>query len=400
MKLQLKTEGLTGENLAFVEALNKKFNEQPEALDKDEAKALVQEVLNAEGEGTIKNILKIQGEQLSKINQQLTAHTDENPLEQFKQELKDAEKELSRIRTDKSGSKAFVIKTPAVTTTAGSVANQSFSAASLLRIGGDAPIFEIQRIDPQVLQFVSVGQTDAPALLWFEEIPKDGDFAVVAEGAVKPLMQYKFERRTADYKKVAGYTAITDEFTMDFPRLVSTIRRLMQRDCTNKMNSLILTDMTTAASTYSYPALALKIDNADRYAAIGAAVSQLQSLGYQPNFIAVNPADAWVMRLIKGTDGHYVMPPFTWNGQSYEFGKVIVDPSIAVGNFFLGDGNVYNVDMRGDIIVRIGYVNDDFIRNQYSLVVERYFYNYIPQSRKTGLIYTSYATVMTAIETA
>jgi hypothetical protein len=70
-----------------------------------------------------------------------------------------------------------------------------------------------------VLQFVSVGQTDAPALLWFEEVPKDGDFAVVAEGAVKPLIQYKFERRTADYRKVAGYTAITDEFTMDFPRL-------------------------------------------------------------------------------------------------------------------------------------------------------------------------------------
>jgi hypothetical protein len=174
----------------------------------------------------------------------------------------------------------------------------------------------------------------------------------------------------------------------------------MQRDCTNKMGSLILADMVNQASSYAYPALALKIDNADNYAAIGAAVSQLQSLGYQPNFLALNPADAWVMRLQKGTDGHYVAPPFTFNGQTYEFGRVIVDPTITVGSFFVGDGNVYNVDLRGDIIVRIGYSNDDFIRNQYSLVVERYFYNYIPQARKTGLIFTSFNTVKTAIETA
>jgi hypothetical protein len=37
MKLQLKTEGLSGENLSFVEGLNKKFADMPEALSKEEA---------------------------------------------------------------------------------------------------------------------------------------------------------------------------------------------------------------------------------------------------------------------------------------------------------------------------------------------------------------------------
>jgi hypothetical protein len=354
----------------------------------------------------LEDMLKAYGIELNSIKEKVDNGNapKESPLDIFKKELEEKKDELAAIKRNKSGQIAFTIKTagPTGTTVIGgetnaSIVNNGFSAATLLRLG-DGEVHTIQRGTPFILNFVSVGNTDAPALLWFDEVPKEGSFAVTAEGALKPLQQYKFERRTSDYKKAAGYTVITEEFDKDFPRLVSTIKRLMEIDCKNDMNTIILADMVASASAYAYPALDDQIDNADDYAAIGAAIAQVQSLRYTPNVLVLNPADAWRMRLQKGTDGHYVMPPFTWNGQTYEFGKVVVDPSVAVGNFFLGDGSVYNVDLRGDIIVRIGYANDDFIRNQYSMVVEQFFYNYISTSRKTALIYGSFATIKAAIE--
>lgn len=333
-------------------------------------------------------------------------------LQTFKDDLDEAKDELADIRKNRSGSKAFTLKdfsvisatkAAAVTMTVdpgagdASIVEQG-SASALLRLG-DGPIYEIQRGIPFILNFVSVGQTDAPALIWFDEVASEGAFAVVAEGALKPLVQYKFERRTAEYRKAAGYTVITDEFTNDFPRLVSTINRLMRIDVRNKMNALILADMITAASSYTYSGLDDLVDNADDYAAIGAAIAQLQTFFYTPNVLVLNPADAWRMRLTKSTgDGQYLMPPFTWNGTTYEFGRVIVDPAVTAGNFFVGDGSVYQVDLKGEVIVRVGYANDDFIRNQYSMVVEQYFYNYISNARKSGLIYGNFATIKAAIE--
>ena len=249
-----------------------------------------------------------------------------------------------------------------------------------------------------ILDFVNLGNTNSAALIWFDEQPKEGDFELVAEGGIKPLLQYLFERSTASYKKAAGRVIITEEFERDFPKLLSTIKSLMSIDVRNEMNDIILGDMITNASAYAYNGLDNSVDNADDYAAIGAAVAQLQSLYKVPNVLVLNPADAWRMKLTKGTDGHYIMPPFSWNGQTYEFGTVIVDPRVAIGNFFIGDGNAYNVDLKGEIQVRIGFNSDDFIKNQYTMIVEQYFYNYISEAKKSGFIYANFAVIKADIE--
>lgn len=423
MKLRLKTEGLEGDNLKFVEQLNQKFQELPDSLTKEDIateikttfKAMfnpqgelnlafldeIKDMNNVEKEGSIKNILKKQGDSITEILGKInTLPANGSSLEDFKKEFEsDATKSaLKDIKLRKSGTIAFTIKAAAITTTTSSITD-SVSDASAQRLG-DGAITTMMRGTPWILQFVTTGNTNTAALIWYDEIQKEGDFAITAEGALKPLVQYKFERKSTDYSKAAGYTTITEEFDNDYPRLVSTIRNLMQQDCRLEMNSIVLTDMVTNASAYAYNGLDTSITDPDDYAAIGAAIAQLQSLRYSPNVLVLNPADAWRMRLEKGTDGHWIAPPFTWNGQKYEFGNVIVDPDVAVGNFFIGDGTVYNVLMKGDIIVRIGYVNDDFIKNQYSMVVEQYFYKYISTARKAGLIYASFAAIKTDIAAA
>lgn len=423
MKLKLKTEGLEGDNLKFVEQLNAKFEELPESLTKEdiakEMKATFKDLFGEDGkvnlaflddiknmndvtkEGSIKHILKVQGDKIDDLVSKLNTHETVNDFAEFKKEFEsDATKaKLKEIKSNKSGSIAFTIKAAAVTTTAG--VTNSVSDATAQRIG-DGSIYTLMRGTPWILQFVTTGNTTAPALIWYDETQKEGDFALTPEGTIKPLVQYKFERKSSDYKKAAGRTTITEEFDQDYPRLVSTIKKLMMQDCRLEMNSIVLSDMVTNASAYAYNGLDGDIDSPDDYAAIGAALAQLQSLRYSPNVLVLNPADAWRMRLQKGSDGHWVLPPFTWNGQTYEFGNVIVDPDVAVGNFFIGDGTVYNVLMKGDIIVRIGYASstDDFESNQYTMIVEQYFYNYITSARKAGLIYASFDTIKADIAAA
>lgn len=427
MKLTLKTDGLTGENLAFAVKLQAMLNEIPEAMGKEDTEKAINEALvksfgateggvpnltfiksieemqDATKEGSLKNILVKQGNQLNEVLEKISTTKGESNMDTFKAEFESAEAKeaIAEIKRNKSGMKAFVIKAAGITTTTSSIQDQG-TAASAQRMGADtAEIFTLQRGLPFVLNFVSVGNTSLSAIVWFDEVQKQGDFAITAEGAVKPLIQYDFVRRTADYKKAAGYTVITEEFDMDYPRLVSTIRNLMAVDCRNAMNDIILTDMIANASPYAYNGLDGAIESPDKYAAIGAAISQLQSLYYDSNILVINPADAWGMRLTKDDNGRYQMSPLTGpNGSTYEFGNIIVDPRVPVGNFFVGDGRIYHVDLRGDIIVRIGYVNDDFIKNQYSLVVEQFFFNYISTARKPGFIYANFAAVQADIAAA
>lgn len=418
----IKKDGLTGDNLAFVEKLEaglKDFFEQTMSSE-DTEKAIKEAIAKIFGtkeggevnvefldqfdgakEGTMKYAIIEQGKKINEVLEQIgKANSNSVTLDEFKKELEsaDVQKELERIKANKSGSKAFTIKAAAVTNRASITQN---GATSPLLGNEGAPVYTIRRGKPFILDFVTVGQTDAPVLVWFDEIPRQGDFAVTAEGATKPLIEYLFQRTTTDYRKAAGRVIITEEYDKDYPRLVSTIKQLMNIDCLNEMNALILTDMIAAASPFAFTGLNDLVQSPDDYAAIAAVIAQLQSFFYVPNVLVLNPVDAWLMRLTKDNQGRYQMSPLTSpGGDTYEFGDIITDPRVPIGYAFVGDGSIYHVDLRGDIIVRMGYSAGDFEANQYTLLVEQYFFNHISTAQKPGFVYFNFATVKAAIAAA
>lgn len=415
MKLKLKNiESLTGEMKTFAEKLQEMLDGLPDTLSKEEVEAAISkatekyaEILgefDGEKEGTVKSALKAQGNKINEILETLGKNMPgASTWDQFKTDLLSKEKQdqIAQVKLNKSGNVSFVMKAAAVTTRAGGVTNNPQGIADQLLGNEGAPIYSIKRGKPFILEFVTVGQTDAPALVWFDEIPRQGDFAVTAEGAIKPLIEYLFVRQTANYRKAAGRVIITEEYDKDYPRLVSTITQLMNIDCLNQMNALVLTDMISQASPFAFTGLNGMIDTPDDYAAIGAVIAQLQSFFYEPNVLVINPVDAWTMRLTKDLQGRYQMSPLTApDGSTYEFGAIITDPRVAIGYAFVGDGSIYHVDLRGDIIVRMGYSTGDFEANQYTLLVEQYFYNYISTAQKPGFVYFNFGTVKAAIATA
>ena len=420
-KPKLKTDGLTGETLKFAEALQKMLDEMPEGMTPEQQKEAITNVLKDLGfhaefitefkemndptkEGSIKHALIEQGKKINELLDQVgKALPGESSWKEFKEKLdsKEVQAKFAEIKQSKAGIQSFTLKAAAVTTRTGAVSNNASALSNQLVGNEDAPIYTINRGKPFILDFVTVGQTDAPALIWFDEVPKQGDFAVTAEGAIKPLLEYIFQRNSSDYRKAAGRVVITEEFDKDYPRLVSTIMRLMNIDCLNVMNALILTDMIAQASPFTFTGLNGMIDTPDDYAAIAAAICQLQSFFYDSNVLVLNPVDAWTMRLTKDKQGRYQASPLTGpDGKTYEFGAIITDPRVAIGYAFVGDGSIYEVDLRGDIIVRMGYSTGDFEANQYTLLVEQYFFNHISTARKPGFIYFNFATVKAAIASA
>ena len=419
----LKKDGLEGQMLVFANKLEEMLSETlNDAMSKEEHDAAVVKAIadifgkddkgnvNVEflntvkdmndpaKEGSIKHALIEQGKVLNSLLEQIgKAAPGNNSWDEFKTELESAEtqKRLERIKKDQSGSVAFTMKAAAVTNRASIVQNGAISPL----LGADTAIVNtIQRGKPFILDFVTVGNTDASVLVWFDEIPRQGDFAVTAEGAIKPLIEYLFQRTTSDYRKAAARVIITEEYDKDYPRLVSTIKQLMNVDCLNDMNALVLTDMIANAAPFAFTGLNGMIYTPDDYAAIAAVIAQLQSFYYTPNVLVINPVDAWVMRLTKDAQGRYQMSPLMGqNGEEYGFGTVITDPRVPIGYAFVGDGSIYNVFLRGDIIVRMGYSTGDFEANQYTLLVEQYFFNYISTARKPGFVYFNFATVKAAI---
>lgn len=394
------------------DAFEEKYKANPESVTKEDVEKIKGLVETKDAD--LRKILTTQGESITELEKKLNVQeSGGESVAKVLEGLKDKIQAVYRNKTgaveiqlgyvaDKNGRYQLVAKAADVhnTTTTGANASitQNVSAAALLRGDANAPIETIQRKRPWILDFVFVGSTANSSFVWFNEVPKQGDFAVTAEGAVKPLLMYTFDRLSADYKKVAGRVKITEEFAMDFPRLVSTIEDLMRVDCRNKMNDLILTDLIANASTYSNPALALQIDGADNWAAIAAAAGQLANFYYTPNILVLNPNQGIINATMKDSTGQYInYEPLM---REIEAGNITVlrHPDVAMGKFFLGDGNAYKVWLRGDLIVRIGYSNDDFDRNQYSMVVEQYFFAFISAAKKAGLIYGDFAAIKTAIE--
>jgi hypothetical protein len=405
MDFKIKKDGLTGETLKFAEAMEAALApalaEANKAKTDAEIEALIDKALTGKGVTAeeitsikgFSNTLRTQAEEIDKLK----ANGIETTEETFLKTLEDSKDELKKIQKTKVGVKEFVIKAAGVTTTATTGSTRaltnSVSAFTAQRMG-DGPMNLINRAPAFVLDYVNTGNTNSSVLIWFDEIAKEGDFAVTAEGAVKPMVQYRFERKSADYVKAAGYTQITDEFERDFPGLYTTIRRLMVSDCKLKIADLILTNLLSVAPTFSYTGLNAKVDNVDNFGAIYAAMVGAQTLYFNPNVLFLNPADAAIMALQKTTQGNYLETPL-----NALFDAIVVDPRITAGTFLLGDLSNYNVDFYGDIIVKIGYINDDLIRNQFTVVVEQFFFQYISTNKLGGIVKGTFSTIKTALET-
>jgi len=114
----------------------------------------------------------------------------------------------------------------------GSVTNQSgINVAIIPNVVGtqSAPPSPVNLRTIQLLGLTTNLNTNLSAYPYTEVVPKDGDYAFVAEGAVKPQLDFKWETRWATPVKVAGWIKLTEEVVEDVASIESIAYDLLNK---------------------------------------------------------------------------------------------------------------------------------------------------------------------------
>lgn len=399
------------------EELNAELTQLKDGLSTKEIKELKDEINKLEG------ILKTQGTELSALKEN-GGVAKEYSLEDAWAEHLDAIREKRTTgsgfvrfnfglqsedkgtkKTEKSNevngiTSLFRQKVPAITSIANSTASIPVSVTNPYSPFPQQldEIVAVRRNPNFAVNYVDVGSTNSATITWTEEGNSEGDAAITAEGGLKPLQDKKFVDRISKAKKIAGHIVITEEMETDVPRIATAVRRLFQENVMRKYDDQVWADIVAVAPGYTSTALNDSIENPDDYAAIGAAFCQLENLNAYPDTIAINPADKWRMKLIKGNDGHYVTPPFVVGDHTFDGVRVVTSNKVTAGNFLVAEMGKYKVDIYKTFSLRVGWQNDDFVRNQFTIVGEIRFHSYVATNDLVGFCYASFATVKAAIE--
>lgn len=365
-------------------------------------------------------IAKTQGTTLSELA--LKYNGIETGNKTIAEVLEENKEELRKVYSNGSGAKHFMITvnnkgqfvarpfdpakaagphaTIADVGTAGNTSSiaQSIDAASLLRLGGDAPIVSQFRNTPWVFDLCNTVNAgfDMPLAIWYDEQVKQGASANVAEGSTKPSTQYAYELKTASYKKEATLLGFTDEFAMDFPRLQSDILGKGRTDLINRINTAILARVTSSATAYSSSASFGSVPHANDFDVLAAMAAQVDNatFGANANAAVMSTYKKYAMGVQKDNNGGYLNRPAVLNNLAF-----IGNPGQSADAVMVGDFKQYNILLRGGLIVKVGYNGTDFAENRFSVVLEQYYFDYISSARTAAIVKgADFATVKAAID--
>jgi hypothetical protein len=279
---------------------------------------------------------------------------------------------------------------------------QSINAATILRMGGDASIQSQYRNTPWIFDLcnlVNVGFS-MPFAIWYDEQAKQGASSTVAEGASKPLSQYAYTLRSAEYKKEATLLGFTQEFQIDFERLQSDILGKGKTDLINRINTAVLANIISAATAYNTAASFGQRASAavNDWLALAAMAAQVDSATFGAN------ANAAIMSTYKKYNlGTQQTSQYEWidTPDVLKNMALIGNAGMATDNVLVGDFKQYNILLRGGLIVKVGYNGTDFAENKYSTVLEQFYFDYISTLRTPAIVKgTTFAAVKTALTSA
>lgn len=248
---------------------------------------------------------------------------------------------------------------------------------------------------------------------WLEEGNNEGAFAIVAEGGLKPLVSANLVRNFAKAKKVAGKYVITEEFAKWRKEAYNRIRTIIRDKLVRDYSAILTTDLNAQAAGYTGSALDGTVVAPNDYDAIGAVASQIQSINFNPDVLIIHPQDAWRIRLTKDSEGRYLFPVVTENGQTVMLGiRVVTSTYQTVGTFTLGESGLFKIEEE-PITIRIGYgitttaaggnitsVEHDFDHNRLRVILELFFRDFIATNHIGSYVRASFATVKAALAAA
>jgi HK97 family phage major capsid protein len=265
----------------------------------------------------------------------------------------------------------------------------------------------------------SIVPTSSHSYSYTEAEPKEGAFTEVLEGASKPQIDFSWENRYVTPFKIAAYETLTDEVVRDVARLRSVAEQFLRdRHDLFKANQIYfgagngitaIEGATAVGRAFVAGDMANALPNgtANFMDVVNAAITDIYTThnftdeaNYKVSTVLVNPVD-FFLNLVAAKDSRG-LPLYPQAGlfDQVSIGGVTIMPweKIPAGKIFAADMSKYNLTNWVPYSVSMGWVNDDFIKNQFTLVGESRFHAFVKNHDRQAFIYDDIATIKTAIE--
>lgn len=367
-------------------------------------------------EDTLKTITESINEHARFIEASKNKHTDGTTLKSIMKQAFSEEGLADKLKALYNSGSGTVDITKAVgTITTGNVTTDTGGNAILDYLNADSTE-GIRLQTPFIEEFANVTRTSKPVYTYVDYIPGEGDIEFIAEGGTKPQLDLDVTVATATPVKAAGYEILTEESVTDIPRMESESRGLLFKKYLLKRQDGILfgdgvspnpTGVTGIASAFN-PATwtAAGIATPNLHDVIIACANQIYTtvsytddVEYYPNVAFVNPADFAALRVARDDNGQYLFPSFTlYNGQTIDGIRVIAKNKIPSGKILMGDFSKLNIVNYVDYSVRIGWINDQFIKNLFTMLGEGRFFTFVKSLDQRAFVYDDIATIVAAID--
>jgi hypothetical protein len=324
---------------------------------------------------------------------------------------KNADK-IKQLRKAGSGSIELVVKVVDVVSTSNATLPVAAPALQGVQV---APPSNANLRSTIIDSLVGRVPTTQASYAYTETLPKDGNFDFVAEKGSKPQVDLTFETRYAAPVKAAGHMRLSEESITDIPNLQSIAYDFLRKKHDLKRQYGILfgdgispnpKGATEYARTFSAGSLAGTVQNPNFMDVVNAVITDIftthnytDEMPYMANIVLINPNDFFI-HLVAAKDGFgRPLYPMASLFNQVQIGGVTILPheDIPAGDIFVGDLSKYNTTDYVGYTVRIGWINDDFIKNQFAIVGESRFHAFVKKLDEQAFVYDSIDTITAAI---
>ncbi len=240
------------------------------------------------------------------------------------------------------------------------------------------PVFSPERM-VRMRDLIPGGTMSGGSISYPQEGSVVDNTAAVAEGAAKPQNEFPVAQIESLAKKIAAYVRLSDEALTDVPFMASYVSRRLIDKLKNVEDAQILygsgiganlDGIFTQGTTFAGTLL-----NQPKFDVLRKAIGEARGAEFFANAILLNPADAVLLDIEKGSDDHYLRPPFVTsvNGRMFIGGVPIIENTfVTVDDFIVGDFNMgaQLFDRTGANVRFFEQDGDNVVENKITIRVE------------------------------
>jgi HK97 family phage major capsid protein len=384
----------------LAEELNKKIEAiEKSANDKTEINALKSELANVASKEDVAKLsadldaLSIQLKQKEEPIVELGA-----TIKEVKEQIEKAN-EAAKNRNGQGVKLDFTIKAvaPVLTTNVTAAAGGNVVAMTE-SLGIVKPLVQNRIFFEDILNPVP---TTLDTITWIDEVVKEGDAAMTAEGATKGQSDISYVERTLNLQNVTHFIKVSTKMLSQPNYIVSAIQnRLLSRLRLKKQSQLVdgdgtapnISGLNVLATDFAVGAYADTVEDANIFDLIRVIVAQISTSGedFIPNYAVVSHGTLAKMDLEKGLDGHYVLPPFISSDRTTISGvKVIGSNEYTDDEMLVGDFTKANYAYKDEIRVSAGLDGNDFTKNLVTILAEQPIGLFVSENEKSAFRFVS-----------